>query len=1565
MAQYIKRLSKNIKQILDTENIAQPKLQIYSVPVHYEDENGELQDIVLNAENIQTWETDKAFEKNNFKAYFNDTTDDDNFALASFELKNKWINFKPVDANPDDIEVTEGKVKYINAYEDVDIEYLINSTKLKENIIIKSKDGIMPFYEFSIKKSSNIALRYNSDKTVSIVDTRGKEICKLQAPYMQDNSGAISHDVDYYVSEIDIDGVTYETILIVPDKDWLNSEFRTFPIVIDPTIAIDDEYYGESAQARKQQYDATGAWSDWSANNPAIYELLNGLSSGVWRAIYSVGLFEFVLDSSGINVTGATLYLHGRESSTLTGPATVNVRYNLSDWTGATITYDTKPSSTQIGTVSIPDGSFPSNEVTIDVTDIVSDWLDGITENYGFQVTQSSYHISQVSAFAYATESYRPYMEITYTVTAPTTAWVSPPSTDDENPTFINQVRPTIQFTYNQAGSMDLKYYEVEVYDLSDNLIFDSGNVVESSSSGDTVSYQLTEDLDYYTTYKVKVRTTATDPLVGDTTGSFSSFVYFQIQANAPSGITVTENATNKSLDVDWNESTEDNLYGYNLYRAKKNTDIVTLDLDSVINSGWTTSKGRMLQGTIYGLTVGNSVTVDITTAYTPVGSGGYLKPNTSTEVMAIQSTYSTSYQTMNVTNGDEIFIYGKVDEDTIQNAVGIQYDDDSVTTDVNSTTATNEAYGIVTVSSSGLVNPFLIDNNDSTTTSTIPISFITINKTNLGIESYTEAQMLDLVRQGYFDGVASVENLTLTSEGKNLINLLDTPVYEVTSPITRESETAKAIIRENNIIVGFSYDAYFATSPYIQSVSENKLTYYSGGAGYGIGFKVKVKPNTQYKLSVSSITGLVGIGKYRVDGSYIGSYNQTSVVDNDCAFLFVVFYSGTSGFFTVDNPQLEKGTTATTYEPYKSARLTINAELNSVPNGTTDEVDLATRTMTKKVEKYTLQSGDITALTNFTNVDIVALSDFTNQYKYENFVEVAPKLGSETRIYSLTTLNGKIYGGTDPNGKLYEWNGTNSWVEVAPKLGSETRIYSLTTLNGKIYGGTDPNGKLYEWNGTNSWVEVAPQLGSETRISSLTTLNGKIYGGTYPNGKLYEWNGTNSWVEVAPQLGSETRIYSLTTLNGKIYGGTYPNGKLYEWNGTNSWVEVAPKLGSETGIFSLTTLNGKIYGGTYPNGKLYEWNGTNSWVEVAPKLGSETGISSLTTLNGKIYGGTYSNGKLYEWNGTNSWVEVAPKLGSETSIFSLTTLNGKIYGGTYSNGKLYEISTLNQQFILDYPYKEFEDSTHNINTYISHPTSISLVVPSGTYADLAAAQADLAGTVVYYELATTEVLDNGDDGFVILEQEYIDGDWVQVDEFTEIFENGRVIQGSDTGIVSLESQVGYAEIDDFVKVNDSIIADTSYEDFAILSAQEYVYRVTNVTLSGESFLSNADFDDTTYTGFYLDELQIDVKRNDIITDIIAFEPTAHVLGKNYLNTQRMGYSGEQVGLTIQFKQNARSSMNEFLGVWKRSSELTLRSAYTGDVWIVRPIDSITSRRTFYKTIELSLKFIEIRRIEE
>ena len=138
-----------------------------------------------------------------------------------------------------------------------------------------------------------------------------------------------------------------------------------------------------------------------------------------------------------------------------------------------------------------------------------------------------------------------------------------------------------------------------------------------------------------------------------------------------------------------------------------------------------------------------------------------------------------------------------------------------------------------------------------------------------------------------------------------------------------------------------------------------------------------------------------------------------------------------------------------------------------------------------------------------------------------------------------------------------------NTWVEVAPQLGVETIIYVLAVLGTKLYGGTYPNGKLYEWNGSNAWVEVAPKLGAETVIYALAVLGTKLYGGTNPNGKLLLSN-----------MGA--------AFNGSFAAGNWTfKGALYNNTKYGHAVKIAARLSRST---NLTGANATIIGAVTEN---------------------------------------------------------------------------------------------------------------------------------------------------------------------------------------------------------------------------------------------------------------------------------------------------------------------------------------------------------------------------------------------
>jgi hypothetical protein len=59
---------------------------IFIAPIHYKDEDSQLQDIELNIIPEVNWEFEYSLKKNSFRAYFNDVTDIENYTLAGFEF---------------------------------------------------------------------------------------------------------------------------------------------------------------------------------------------------------------------------------------------------------------------------------------------------------------------------------------------------------------------------------------------------------------------------------------------------------------------------------------------------------------------------------------------------------------------------------------------------------------------------------------------------------------------------------------------------------------------------------------------------------------------------------------------------------------------------------------------------------------------------------------------------------------------------------------------------------------------------------------------------------------------------------------------------------------------------------------------------------------------------------------------------------------------------------------------------------------------------------------------------------------------------------------------------------------------------------------------------------------------------------------------------------------------------------------------------------------------------------------------------------------------------------------
>ncbi len=88
-------------------------------------------------------------------------------------------------------------------------------------------------FDFLLESSSLTAV-LNENSSVSFLNSDQEEIYRIPIPCMEDASGLGSFDVHFALNETE-----QGTVLTVEaDKEWINSEERTYPVKIDPTLVV-------------------------------------------------------------------------------------------------------------------------------------------------------------------------------------------------------------------------------------------------------------------------------------------------------------------------------------------------------------------------------------------------------------------------------------------------------------------------------------------------------------------------------------------------------------------------------------------------------------------------------------------------------------------------------------------------------------------------------------------------------------------------------------------------------------------------------------------------------------------------------------------------------------------------------------------------------------------------------------------------------------------------------------------------------------------------------------------------------------------------------------------------------------------------------------------------------------------------------------------------------------------------------------------------------------------------------------------------------------------------------
>ncbi len=261
-------------------------------------------------------------------------------------------------------------IVYEDILDGIDVEYVIDSNDIKENIIVKERKASY-VYSFTLKLN-NLTATLSELGDILIADSNGEIAYTIPAPVIWDAAGAYAdHGIGTY-SLTDNGNGSYALILSV-SNEWMNAEERIFPVTVDPTLCvkssgITDLYVDASLGNRNNNYE-----------NERF--LLVDVMTTAYISPYVANI------PKNAYITEAHLHLHSTESS----DATVKVHRVTSAW-DKTLTYQDTIYSSK-GTLYPNAMSYAKESelfektFILDITEAAKIWQNNSGLNFGVAIT--------------------------------------------------------------------------------------------------------------------------------------------------------------------------------------------------------------------------------------------------------------------------------------------------------------------------------------------------------------------------------------------------------------------------------------------------------------------------------------------------------------------------------------------------------------------------------------------------------------------------------------------------------------------------------------------------------------------------------------------------------------------------------------------------------------------------------------------------------------------------------------------------------------------------------------------------------------------------------------------------------------------------------------------------------------------------------------------------------------------------------------------------------------------------------------------------------------------------
>jgi len=396
----------------------------YDIPVNYQTENGEwvqYDNSMKLTDGINSDTENQEYENtsSDFSVKLSNKSKDNNMVKVSYNGYDVSWGFS--DTHKSKIEFVEHatdattepnkelSVKNLNQeaiykqiYNGVDLQYIIGTDNVKENLIINNRDTEKEFIiNYKINNTNAVSV---DDKTIELRDKSNpdKIIYKIEAPIMIDAGGAVSDSITLTLAEQKGNNIT---IKLTVNSEWLNEAQRQFPVTVDPELSIECNTENTESctiytkRPDNRVYGGTCEYVGYSSNyetTRAIYKI---------NQLYTLGKGDYITSaklqlSASQPARNMNIYLHKVTST----QAVKESSWNNTEFATQVLDYDT----------ALCDNS--DNSLTFDITQSVKEWYADPTSNTGLLLESdenSDICIALGNGVHYFSE-YRPIFLITY-----------------------------------------------------------------------------------------------------------------------------------------------------------------------------------------------------------------------------------------------------------------------------------------------------------------------------------------------------------------------------------------------------------------------------------------------------------------------------------------------------------------------------------------------------------------------------------------------------------------------------------------------------------------------------------------------------------------------------------------------------------------------------------------------------------------------------------------------------------------------------------------------------------------------------------------------------------------------------------------------------------------------------------------------------------------------------------------------------------------------------------------------------------------------------------------------